>query len=145
MASFAPGNFVDLVQKHDARVLDAIDCHARDLVHINEPLLFFLDQVFEGLIHLHFPFLGALAEDVRQHVFDVDVHLLHALVGDDFKGRKIPLAHFDFNHAVVELALTQLLAQFFASAVARITRGCCSLQHETGLRRLRRTRRNWRQ
>ena len=48
-------------------------------------------------MHLHLPLLGALAEDVGQHVFDIDVHLLNALVGDDFERRKIALAHVDFH------------------------------------------------
>ena len=50
------------------------------LVHIDQALLFFLDQVFEGFADLHLPLLGALSEDVGQHVLDVDVHLFHALV-----------------------------------------------------------------
>ena len=101
-------------------LLDALDGHARDLVHVDQALLFFLDQVFEGLVDLHLPLLGALAEDVGQHVLDVDVHLLDALVGDDFEGREIALAHVDFDHAVVELAFAQLLAQFLAGAALRL-------------------------
>ena len=48
--------------------------------------------------------------------FEVDVHLLDALVGDDFEGREIALAGFDFDGAVVEFAFAQLLTQFFAGA-----------------------------
>ena len=43
---------------------------ARDLVHVDQALLFFLDQVIEGLVDLHLPLLGALAEEVGQHVLD---------------------------------------------------------------------------
>jgi hypothetical protein len=89
VAAFAAGDLVDLVEEDDARVFHALDRDARDLVHIDQALLFFLDQIFEGLVDLHLPLLGALAEDVGQHVLDVDVHLLDALVGDDFEGGQI--------------------------------------------------------
>ena len=98
--------------------LHALDGDAGDLVHVDQALLFFLNQVLEGFVDLHLALLGALAEDVGQHVLDVDVHLLDALVGDDFEGREIALAHIDFDHAVVELAFAQLLAQFFAGAAS---------------------------
>ena len=119
MAAFATGNLVDLVEENDARVLDAINRHARDLVHIDQALLFFLNQVFECLADFHLPLLRALAEDVGQHVFDIDVHLLDALIGNDFEGWERFFTYVDFDHAVVELAFTQLLAQFFASAGVR--------------------------
>ena len=53
----------------------------------------------------------------REHVLDVDVHLLDALIGDDFKGRHRALAHFHVHHALVELAFAKLRAKFFARAV----------------------------
>ena len=98
------------------RVLHALDRDALHLVHIDQALLFFLDEVFEGLADLHLPLLGALAEDVGQHVFHVDVHLFDALVGDDLEGGKRLLAHVELDHALVELAFAQLLAQLLAGA-----------------------------
>ena len=96
---------------------------ASDLVHVDQALLFFLDQVLEGFVDLHLPLLGALAEEVGQHVLDVDVHLLDALVGDDLEGREIAFAHVDFDGAVVELAFAQLLAKFLAGAALRFMAG----------------------
>ena len=116
MAAFAAGDLVDFVEEDDAGVFDAVDGGARDLVHVDQALLFFLDQVLEGLVDLHLPLLGALAEDVGQHVLEIDVHFFDALVGDDFKRRKITFASFDFHRAVVEFAFAQLLAQFLAGA-----------------------------
>ncbi len=116
MAAFAPGDLIDFIEEDDAGVFHAVDGHAGDLVHINQPLLFFLDQVLEGFVDLHLPFLGALAENVGQHVLDVDVHLLDALIRDDLEGREIAFADIDFHGALVELAFAQLLAKFFASA-----------------------------
>ena len=50
VAAFAPGDLVDFVEEDDAGLFHALDGHARDLIHIDEPLLFFLDQVFESFV-----------------------------------------------------------------------------------------------
>src|SRR5262249_154526 len=105
VTAFASGDLVDLVEEDDAGVFHAIDGHAGNLIHVDKALLFFLDEVLEGLVDLHFPLFSFLPEDVGQHVFDVDVHLFDALVGDDFEGRERTFAHVDFDHAVVKLAL----------------------------------------
>ena len=52
----------------------------------------------------------------RQHILEVDVHLLDAGGGGDFEGGPA-LLDVDFHHAVVELAGAQFLAQLFAGAV----------------------------
>ena len=77
-----------------------------------------------------------LAEDVGQHVFDIDVHLLDALIGDDFKGREISFARFNLDLTVVELAFAQLLAKFFAGARLRFTSGRIPFEDKARLRRL---------
>ena len=114
MATFAAGDLVNLVQKNNARVFHTINRHTSHLIHVNQALFFFLDQVFEGFADLHLPLLGALAEDIRQHIFDIDIHLLDALIGDDFKRGERFFTDLDFHHAPVELAFTQLLAQLFS-------------------------------
>src|SRR5258708_1888583 len=116
MPAFTTRDLVDLVEEDDAGVFDSINRDARDLLHVNQALLFFLDQVLESFVDLHLPLLGALAEDVGQHVLEIDVHFLDALVGDDFKRRKIALAGFDFDSAVVEVSFAQLLTQFLPGA-----------------------------
>src|SRR4029077_1229288 len=120
MPAFAAGDLVNLVEENDSGVFYAINRRPGYLVHIDEALLFFLDQVLEGLVNFHLPLLAALPEAVRQHVFDVDVHLLDALVRDDFERWEIALPDFDFDDALVQLALAQLLAQLLARAGLRI-------------------------
>ena len=66
VAAFASGDFVDFVEEDDAGIFHAIDGQAGDLVHIDQALLFFLNQIFEGLVDLHLPLFGALAEEVGQ-------------------------------------------------------------------------------
>ena len=79
VAAFASGDLVDLVEEDDAGVFDALDGEARDLVHVDEAALFFLDEVVEGLDDLHLALLGALAEEAGEHVLEVDVHVFRAL------------------------------------------------------------------
>jgi hypothetical protein len=55
VATLAAGDLVNFVEEDDAQSLDAIDCHARDLVHVDRALFFFLDQILEGLVDLHLP------------------------------------------------------------------------------------------
>ncbi len=133
MAAFAAGDLVDFVEEDDAGVFDAIDGHACDLLHVDQALLFFLNQVFESLVDLHLPLLGALAEDVGQHVLEIDVHFLDALIGDDFERREIALAGFDFNGAVVEFAFAQLLAQLFAGAAGGFGQGGAGIDDHSAI------------
>ena len=44
VTALAPGDLVDLVKEDDAGLLHAIDGDARDLVHVDQLLLFFLRQ-----------------------------------------------------------------------------------------------------
>ena len=118
--AFAPGNLVDFVEKHDAGVFHAIDGGAGDLVHVDQALLLFLDQIFEGFVHLHLPLLAALPEYVGQHVLDVDVHLFDTLVRDDFEGREIAFPDLELHHSLVQFAFAQLLTQLFAGTRLRV-------------------------
>src|SRR4029077_2068019 len=123
VATLASGDLVDFVQEDNAGILHAIDSHAGDLIHVDQALLFFLDEILEGFVDLHLPLLGALAEEVGKHVLDVDIHLLYALVGDDFERREIALAYVNFYRAVIQLAFAQLLAKFLAGAALRFIVG----------------------
>ena len=49
----------------------------------------------------HLAFLFLLAEKAGEHVFDVDVHLLHALIRHNFKGGHGALADLHFHHALI--------------------------------------------
>ena len=95
-------------------------------------LFFFLHQVFERLGDLHLPLLGPLAEESGKHVLQVDVHLLGALVGNDLEAGLIAVAHIELDHALVQLALAELLAQLLARALLALAgfsspslRRCC--------------------
>src|SRR6516225_1047579 len=109
VAALSACNLVDLVQKDDSRVFHTVDRSTGHLIHVNQPLLLFLDQVFEGFVDFQLTLFGALPENVGQHVLNVDIHLLHTLVGDDFKRRKAALTDVDFYHAFVQFAFAQLL------------------------------------
>ena len=47
VAAFAPGDLVDFIKEDDAGLLDPLHRGARDAVHVNQLLLFFLRQMVE--------------------------------------------------------------------------------------------------
>src|SRR6267154_1753187 len=112
-------------------------CH---LIHIEQFALFFLNQVFERIRDRHLPPFLLLPEHAAEHVLQIYVHLLHALVGDDFERRHLPLAHFNVHHALVELSFTQLRAKLFTRTLIHFALG-----RSFAVRRSRRRRRRWRQ
>ena len=124
VAAFASGDLVDLVEKDNAGVFNALDGEAGDLIHIDEAVLFFGDEILEGLGDLHLALLGALAEEAGEHILEVDVHLFGALVGDDLEAGLVAVADVEFYGAVVELALAELLAELFRGCGARGRRAC---------------------
>ena len=65
VAAFAPGDLIDFVQEDDAAALHALERDARHLVHVDELLLFFLNQVFERLGDAHVALARAAAEQAR--------------------------------------------------------------------------------
>ena len=90
-----------------------------------------------------FRFLVRWPKRLGKHVLEIDVHLLDALVGDDFEGREIAFADVDLYRAVVELAFAQLLAKFFAGAALRLVAGrsgCRTFEHHAARRPLSGTR-----
>src|SRR6267378_2438146 len=117
VAGFAAGNFIDLVDKNDAHLFGALDRGPGDLVHVEQLVFFFLNEVLESVGDAHLAFLFLLAEHAGKHVFDVDVHLLNALVGDDFKRRHSAFADLKIHHPLIELSFAKLRTQLFASAL----------------------------
>ena len=114
--AFAPGDLIDLVQEDDAAGLHSLQRHARHLVHVDELLLFFLHQVIGRFRHPHLAAARLAAEEIGEHVLQIDAHLFDARVGGDFEvGAAV--FHFQFHDALVELALAQPLAQFLARTV----------------------------
>jgi len=62
-------------------------------------------------------FFFLLAEHAGKHVFNIDVHLLNALVGDDFKRWHGAFADLKIHHPLIELSFAKLRAELFASAL----------------------------
>ena len=91
---------------------------ARDAVHVDQLLLFFLREVLERLGHLHPPLLRLALEEARQHVLEVDVDFLDRRPGDDLERGKRFLADVDLDDARVEAAGAQLLAEPLARLAA---------------------------
>src|SRR5258706_13233266 len=120
VAAFTSGDFVDFVQEHNAGILHAVDGRARNLLHVDEALFLFLNEIFKGFANLDLALFGALAEEVGQHFLDVNVHLLDALIGDDFKGGERFFADINLDHFFVELAFAELVGKVFAGAGLRV-------------------------
>src|SRR6267142_397491 len=117
VAGFAAGNLVDLVDKNNSHLLGALHGHPRDLIHVEQFVLLFLDQILKRVGHAHFAFLLLLAEHAGEHVLDIDIHLLDALVGDDFERGHGAFADFDIHHALIQLAFAKLRAKFLPRAL----------------------------
>src|SRR6202007_2826872 len=111
---FAAGNFVDFIDEKNSHLLDAVHRHAGDLIHVNQAVLFFLNQIIEGLGDRHFSLLLLLPEHAGEHVLYIDVHFFDALIRDDFEGRHGTLAYLYLNHTLIEFAFTKLDSKLFA-------------------------------
>ena len=120
VTGFAAGDLVDLIDEDDAHLFGALDGQPRDLLHVDQLVFFFLDQVIDGFGDRHLAALLLLAEQPREHVLDVDVHFLDALIGDDFKRGHRALANFHFHQALIEFAVPKLRAELFPRAVGLI-------------------------
>src|ERR1019366_2520471 len=123
VAALAAGDLVYLVEKHNAAGFDPFDSDAIYLVHVDQAALFFLHQVVEGVRHLHFSLLRAAAEDVGKHVLEVHLHVFKVLVADDAELRGVALAHVQLHLALVQFALTELLAHLFSRALVALDAG----------------------
>ena len=119
VAGLAASDLVHFVEEDDAAALDAFQRHPRHLVHVDQLLLLFLDEVIDRLADPHLALAAAAAEQAGQHVADVDVHLLHAGAAGDLKDGPL-LLDVDLDQAVVELAGPQPLAQLLAGALDRV-------------------------
>src|SRR6185295_3619280 len=124
LAAFASGDLVDLVQENDSRGFDSFDRKPRDLIHINQLLLLFLDQIFHRLVDAHLSGLRAPTEHVREHVAQVYVHLFDTLRRVDFEvsGRGSFL-NFQFDYSRVQASFAKLLSELLASALELLERG----------------------
>src|SRR5437773_2213039 len=117
--ALASGHLVELVQEHDARVLDAADGLGDDLLHVDELGGLLLGEDPARLGDADAPALRPRGHHVREHVLEVDAHLLHALAREDLEHRHGLLLGLQLDHALVETPGAQLRAQLLQGGVAR--------------------------
>ena len=111
--ALAGGDFVDLVEKDDAVVLNGGDRLVRHLFVVQQFVGFLVDQDLVGIADIEAPRLGAPAEGLAEHV--ADVHDADAAAGNAgyVKRRHAAagVADLDFDLLVVELTIAQPLAE----------------------------------
>ena len=119
VAPFAPRNLVELVEEDDARVLGTPDGLGDRLIHIDELLGLLLGQEPPRLGDPHLPALRPAWHDVREHVLEVDAHLLHALAGQNLDHRQRLLLHLQLDETIVQPPSPELLAELVLGRLAR--------------------------
>src|SRR5688572_18322131 len=103
----AAGDFVDLVEKDDARLLDPAHRFAGHLVHIDQATRFFLGQDFHGFGNLYRLLFGFLGQHVGKHFFQIEFHAFHTLGRQDFDHRHRRLGDLDVDETIVQLAFAE--------------------------------------
>src|SRR5438093_465792 len=131
------GDLVELVEEHDAGVLGSVDRLGDHLVHV--------DELLGLLLHEEPPRLGDTdpaplrlgGHEVRQHVFEMDAHLLHTLAGEDLDHGQGVLLGFQLDEALVEPPGAELATELLLRRFPRGVRG--DLLQRPARVRLRRT------
>ena len=120
--ALAAGNLVDLVEEHDAVVLDRADRLLHQRVLIQELVGFLGHQQRMRLARGEPARLGAAAHGLAENVAERNRAHLRAGHAGDFEHRHAALArgHLDFDLLVVEFAGAQLLAKRIARGQARV-------------------------
>src|ERR1700719_3947501 len=121
-AAFARADLVDLVEEHDAVVLDHLDRFLGELIGIEQLVGFLVDQNVVGFVHGDAPRLGAAAAELAENVADRDRAHLRAGHAGNVEQRHAAAGglHLDFDLLVVELARAQLFAERFLGRGAGI-------------------------
>ena len=113
----AGADLVDLVEEHDAVVLDVADRLLHGRVVVDQLVGLFRHQDIEAVAHGDATRLGALAERLAQHVAQIDHADMAAGHAGNLEGGHAGAGVGDLNLdlAVVELACAQALAESIAS------------------------------
>src|SRR6185436_13610979 len=130
VAALAPRDLVDFVDEDDPRGLGALHGQQRDLLVVDEPRLFLLQQQRARVLERQRAALALAAEQARQQVLQLHVHLLNALRGHDLEGRGALLAHLYVDAALLKRAAAQLRAQLLPrllKTLAGLARGVLRL------------------
>src|SRR5580692_2884723 len=121
-AAFARADLVDLVEEHDAVVLDHLDRFLGELIVVEQLVGFLVDQDIVGFVHIDAPALGAAAAELAENVADRDRAHLRAGHAGDVEQRHAAAGglYLDLDLLVVELARAQLFAERFLGRGAGI-------------------------
>ncbi len=107
------GDLVDLVEEDDPQLLDALQRVAGDVLHVDELVVFLIEQDAARLAHLDGALLLSLRQQLLQHVAEV----LHALGcagrGEDIDGRP-GRRDLDLELALLELTVLEQLTELVA-------------------------------
>ena len=114
----AAGHLVDLVEEDDAILLDGLDRLQLHLLVIDQAGSFFIGQQLERFLDLQLARLLLAAAHILEHALDLLGQFFHARRREDL-GLHARRGDFDVDFLVVQLALTQLLAEFLAGRIFR--------------------------
>ncbi len=111
----ARGDLVDLVEEHDAVLLDVLQRVGFHFLVVDQARGLFIGQRLQrvGDFHPALPLLAAA--DVLEHALDLLGQVFHPRRGEDLHAR-LRGGNLDFDFLVVEIALAQLLAELLPGA-----------------------------
>src|SRR5471032_3094048 len=112
-------DLVDLVQKHNAVLLDVLNSLRLDLFVVQQLAGFFVGEHLQRFLDLHLAVRLLAAADVREHGTDLVGHFLHARRPHDVHAWLRPF-NVDLHFLVVEQTFAQALAERLARAVRAV-------------------------
>src|SRR6185503_3864715 len=119
------GDLIDLIEKYYSSRLHSLDGRSSYLIHVNEPLFFFLHEVLHRLIDAKFSTLRTSLKEIAQHVFHVDAHLFDTLWSGKFDDGEILFPHLKLNQTIVQLSAPKLRPELFTRTVKLFVSGTC--------------------
>ena len=111
--SLAAGDLVDLVEEHDAVLLDVGERTRAQVLVVHQARGFLVGEHLHGFADLHLAQPAPAAAEVLEHALDLLGQFLHAGRGEDLHVR-LGRRHLDFDVRVVEFAFAQLLSELLA-------------------------------
>src|SRR6266481_858500 len=119
VGAFPARDLVELVEEDYAGVLHPANGLAHRFVHVDQLLRLLLGEESPRLGHLEPPPPRLAGHEVREHVLDVHANLFHALAREDLEHRPGLRLHVQLDHALVELARSQLGPELVAGRIPR--------------------------
>ncbi len=109
----ALGHFVDLVEEHDAVLLDIAQRVVLELFFVDELRRFFVAQQNQRVFDFDFAVAGAAAGQILEQALELIGHFFHAGRRHDLNA-ETGSGQFHFDFAIVQLAFAQAFAQLLA-------------------------------